>query len=75
MFFPLFKKCCCGPACFWKLKIDNGGSLDGLSVSDIACVASISVGAKKDRGKGFSILTTRELKREPENVLFLFLSS
>ena len=46
-----------------------------LSVSDIACVASISVGAKKDRGKGFSVLTARELKREPENVLFLFLSS
>ena len=32
-------------------------------------------GAKKDRGKRFSVLTARELKREPENVLFLFLSS
>ena len=46
-----------------------------LSVSDLACVASISVGAKKDRGKRFSVLSARELKREPENVLFLFLSS
>ena len=46
-----------------------------LSVSDLACVASISVRAKKDRGKGFSVLSARELKREPENVLFLFLSS
>ena len=32
-------------------------------------------GAKKDRGKGFSVLTARELKREPKNVLFLILCS
>ena len=37
----------------------------------VACVASVSVclwfGAKKDRGRRFSVLTEREMKREPKN--------
>ena len=33
----------------------------------LACVASVFVGfgAKKDRGTGFSVLATREMKQEP----------
>ena len=33
------------------------------------------LGVKKDRGKGFLVLTARELKREPKNGLFLIVCS
>ena len=35
----------------------------------LACVASVSVGlgAKKDRGTGFSVLAAREMKHDPKN--------
>ena len=61
---------------FWETE-NKQWKLSGrtLLVSDIACVASVSVGAKKDRGKGFSVLTGRELKWEPKNVFFLILCS
>ena len=36
---------------------------------DIACAANVSVsfGAKKDRGTGFSVLAAQEMEREPKN--------
>ena len=45
--------------------------IEGMDLIDeiLACVASFSIWfrAKKDRGKGFVVLTTQEMKREPRN--------
>ena len=45
--------------------------IEGMNLIDeiLACVASFSIWfrAKKDRGKGFVVLTTQEMKREPRN--------
>ena len=45
--------------------------IEGTDLIDeiLACVASFSIWfrAKKDRGKGFVVLTTQEMKREPRN--------
>ena len=37
---------------------------------DIACTANVSVsfGAKKDRGTGFSVLAAQEMEREPKKM-------
>ena len=42
------------------------GNYVGLVVSGVASV-SVGFGAKKDRGTGFSVLTTGEMEREPKN--------
>ena len=45
--------------------------IEGMDLIDeiLACVASFSIWfrAKKDCGKGFVVLTTQEMKREPRN--------
>ena len=33
----------------------------------VACVASVSVWFRKDRGTGFLVLAAREMKQEPKN--------